>query len=34
MTIQKEKLLADIKQLKNTIEANKFPLIKPSLLYI
>ena len=34
MTIQKEKLLADIKQLKNTIEINKFPLIKPSLLYI
>ena len=34
MTIQKEKLLADIKQLKATIEINKFPLIKPSLLYI
>jgi hypothetical protein len=31
---KQEKLLADIKQLKNTIEINKFPLIKPSLLYI
>ena len=34
MTIQKEKLLVDIKQLKATIQINKFPLIKPSLIYI
>ena len=31
---KEEKLLVDIKQLKTTIEINKFPLIKPSLLYI
>lgn len=31
---KEEKLLADIKQLKATIQINKLPIIKPSLLYM